>query len=123
MGSRSKREPICCQSKGLEACKARLELIDVPDDCGEVHVIITLRKHAADGPSVRGVESTVHWFASRDVDAAGAFVIEVVVERRSAQFDTCFNIESGHFKRELGAVELNYASTLRKIQCGSLDGS
>ena len=46
------------------------------------------RSHASHGPGVRGVEGAVDGFAPRDVDAAGAFVIHMLVEGRPAVFDT-----------------------------------
>ena len=79
-----------------------------------------LRRDVSHSPGVRGVEGAVDGFASRDVDAAGAFVIYVLVEGRSAVFDTRFNIESSYFERKLWAVELDNAATLFQIQSRSI---
>ena len=51
-------------------------------------VIVIGMRDVSYGPGVRGVEDAVDGFASRDVDAAGAFVIHMLVEGRPAVFDT-----------------------------------
>src|SRR5688572_25701691 len=90
-------------------------LVNILDHCGRVCLVALLQRHASHAARVGSVKKAMDRFALSDVDAGGLFVIQVLIERRSAQFYPCLNIESAHFKRELGTVELNYASTLGEI--------
>ena len=55
-------------------------------------------------------------FAFDDTDSDALFVIDVIVERRAAPSDACFNLERSRFQGELFTGKLDDASAHFQIK-------